>query len=113
MRSSWLIRSSQGEGMSVKVVIPTPLRQYTGKQDAVQVQAKTVGEALSGLVSQYTDLRKHLFNEEGKLRSFVNVYLNDEDIRYLQKTETPLREGDVLSIVPSIAGGLALRCICN
>ncbi len=99
--------------MPVKVVIPTPLRQYTGKQDAVHIQASTVGEALSGLTSQYAELRKHLFNDEGKLRSFVNVYLNDEDIRYLQKSETPLREGDVLSIVPSIAGGLALRCICN
>jgi MoaD family protein len=99
--------------MLVKVVIPTPLRQYTGKKDSVEIDAKTVGEALSGLTSQYVDLRKHLFNEEGKLRSFVNVYVNDEDIRFLQKDQTPLSETDVISIVPSIAGGSMIRCICS
>jgi molybdopterin converting factor small subunit len=99
--------------MAVKVIIPTPLRQYVGKQDAVEVDARTVGEALAGLINQHGDLRKHLFTEEGKLRSFVNVYLNDEDIRYLQKDQTPLHDDDVLSIVPSIAGGTALRCICS
>ena len=99
--------------MPVKVIIPTPLRQYAGKRDSVEVEAKTVGEALSGLTAQYHDLRKHLFTDEGKLRSFVNVYLNDEDIRYLQKDQTPLSENDVLSIVPSIAGGMSLRCICS
>jgi len=99
--------------MLVKVVIPTPLRQYTGKKDSVEVDAKTVGEALSGLTSQYGDLRKHLYNEDGKLRSFVNVYLNDEDIRFLQKDQTPLSETDVISIVPSIAGGSMIRCICS
>ncbi len=91
--------------MPVKVIIPTPLRQYTGKKDAVEIKAQTVGEALSGLTTQYADLRKHLFNDEGKLRSFVNVYLNDEDIRYLQKEKTALHDNDVISIVPSIAGG--------
>jgi len=99
--------------MPVKVVIPTPLRQYMGKKDSVEIQAGTVGEALASLTAQYADLRKHLFNEEGKLRSFVNIYLNDEDIRYLQKSETPLSENDVISIVPSIAGGSVLRCICS
>ncbi len=97
--------------MAVKVIIPTPLRQYTGKQDAIEIQAKTVGEALSTVTARYRDLRRHLFNEEGKLRSFVNVYLNDEDIRYLKKEMTPLRDNDVISIVPSIAGGSLLRCI--
>ncbi len=99
--------------MPVKVIIPTPLRQYTGKQDAIEIQAKTVGEALSGLTRQYADLRKHLFTEEGKLRSFVNIYLNDEDIRYLKKDATPLNDKDVISIVPSIAGGSVPRCICR
>lgn len=99
--------------MAVKVMIPTPLRQYAGTRDAVEVEAGTVGEALAGLISQHNDLRKHLFTDEGKLRSFVNIYLNDEDIRYLQKDQTPLHDNDILSIVPSIAGGMALRCICS
>ena len=99
--------------MPVKVIIPTPLRQYTGKQDAIEIEARTVAEALSAITTQYGDLRKHLFNEEGKLRSFVNIYLNDEDIRYLKKELTPLNDNDVISIVPSIAGGTALRCICS
>ena len=91
--------------MPVKVMIPTPLRAYAGKQESVQLQAGTVGEALSELTSQFADLKKHLFTDDGRLRSFVNVYVNDEDIRYLQKDQTPVREGDVVSIVPSIAGG--------
>jgi adenylyltransferase/sulfurtransferase len=92
--------------MLVKVMIPTPLRAYAGKQDSVQLQASTVGEALSALTAQFADLKKHLFNDEGRLRSFVNVYVNDEDIRYLQKDQTQVKEGDTISIVPSIAGGL-------
>jgi molybdopterin/thiamine biosynthesis adenylyltransferase/rhodanese-related sulfurtransferase/molybdopterin converting factor small subunit len=88
-----------------KILIPTPLRQYAGKQDAVQLAGKTVGEVLQSLTSQYSDLRRHLYNDEGKLRSFVNVYVNDEDIRYLSKEATPLKDGDTVSIVPSIAGG--------
>jgi molybdopterin/thiamine biosynthesis adenylyltransferase/rhodanese-related sulfurtransferase/molybdopterin converting factor small subunit len=88
-----------------KVLIPTPLRQYAGKQDAVQLAGATVGEVLHSLTSQYGDLRRHLYNDEGKLRSFVNVYVNDEDIRYLNKEATPLKDADTVSIVPSIAGG--------
>jgi sulfur-carrier protein adenylyltransferase/sulfurtransferase len=88
-----------------KVLIPTPLRQYAGKQDSVELGGATVGEVLSTLTTQYQELRRQLFNDEGKLRSFVNVYLNDEDIRYLQKDATPVKEGDTVSIVPSIAGG--------
>ncbi len=99
--------------MAVKVVIPTPLRQFAGKKDSVEIDAKTVGEALAGLTAQFGDLQKHLFNEEGKLRSFVNIYVNDEDIRFLQKDQTPVRETDVISIVPSIAGGSMIRCICS
>jgi len=91
--------------MAVKIMIPTPLRQYVGKKDQVEVEAKTVAEALSRLSNEYTELRRHLYNPEGKLRSFVNVYLGDEDIRFLQREQTPLNENDVLTIVPSIAGG--------
>src|ERR1700726_4877657 len=90
-----------------KVLIPTPLRQYAGKQDAVQLAGATVGEVLHSLTSQYSDLRRHLYNDEGKLRSFVNVYVNDEDIRYLSKEATPLKDADTVSIGPSIAGGSA------
>ncbi len=88
-----------------KIHIPTPLRQYAGKQPAVDVKGSTVAEALSGLVSQHPDLRRHLYTEDGKLRAFVNVYLNDEDVRYMQKEATAVKDGDDISIVPSIAGG--------
>ena len=91
--------------MSVKVMIPTPLRVYAGKRDSAELRAETVGEALSGLTGQFAELRKHLFTDDGKLRSFVNVYLNDEDIRYLAKENTPTKDGDTISIIPSIAGG--------
>ncbi len=90
-----------------KILIPTPLRQYTAKQDSVQLPGATVGEVLQSLTSQFGDLRRHLYTDEGKLRSFVNVYVNDDDIRYLNKEATPLKEGDTVSIVPSIAGGSA------
>ena len=90
-----------------KILIPTPLRQYADKKDSVQLAGATVGEVLSSLTSQYADLRRHLYNDEGKLRSFVNVYVNDEDIRYLSKEATPLKDADTVSIVPSIAGGSA------
>ncbi len=88
-----------------KIHIPTPLRQYVGKQASVDVTGSTVGEAMNALVSQHPELRKHLYTEDGKLRAFVNLYLNDEDIRYLQKEATTLKDGDNISIVPSIAGG--------
>jgi molybdopterin converting factor small subunit len=89
-----------------KIHIPTPLRQYTGKQAAVEVKAGTISDALGDLVAQHPDLRRHLYNDDGKLRAFVNVYLNDEDVRYLQKEATAVQDGDSISIVPSIAGGL-------
>ena len=82
-----------------------PLRAYADKQESVEVQAATVGEALSALTNKFGELKKHLYSDDGRLRSFVNVYVNDEDIRYLQKDQTNLREGDTISIVPSIAGG--------
>lgn len=91
--------------MTVPVTIPTPLRSYAGGQKTISVEGQTVGEALNTLTSRYPNLRQHLFAEDGQLRSFVNVYLNEEDVRYLQKTDTPLKESDKLSIVPSVAGG--------
>ena len=91
--------------MAVKVMIPTPLRAYAGKQESFQVSATTVGEALKGLTAQYADLKKHLYSDDGKLRSFVNVYVNDDDIRYLDQLDTKLADGDVVSILPAVAGG--------
>jgi adenylyltransferase/sulfurtransferase len=88
-----------------KIHIPTPLRQYAGKHATVELKAETVGGALAELVAKHPDLRRHLYTEEGKLRAFVNVYLNDEDVRYLQKDATAVKDGDSISIVPSIAGG--------
>ncbi len=73
-----------------KILIPTPLRQFADKKDSVDLAGSTVGEVLKSLTGQYAELRRHLYNDEGKLRSFVNVYVNDEDIRYLSKEATPL-----------------------
>jgi molybdopterin/thiamine biosynthesis adenylyltransferase/rhodanese-related sulfurtransferase/molybdopterin converting factor small subunit len=91
--------------MSVTVTIPTPLRSFTGGRDAVELQGGTVGEVIDGLLSAHGGLKRHLVQDDGKLRNFVNLYLNDTDIRHLDSTATPVREGDVLTIVPSIAGG--------
>jgi adenylyltransferase/sulfurtransferase len=91
--------------MAHRILIPTPLRPYTGQQDTVEADGATVGEVLASLTTRYSDLRRHLYSEDGKLRSFVNVYVNDDDIRYLDREATPLKAGDVVSIVPSVAGG--------
>ncbi len=91
--------------MATTILIPSALRRFTGARDSVEVEAATVGEALSRLVAEHGDLRKHLYDEHGRLRSFVNVYVNDEDVRYLDRDATRLQAGDVVSIVPSIAGG--------
>ena len=91
--------------MAVKVIIPTPLRVYAGKHDSTEVQAGSVASALTQLTAEFAELKKHLFTEQGQLRSFVNVYVNDEDIRYLAKEQTVTKDGDTVSIVPSIAGG--------
>src|SRR5438093_1396834 len=90
---------------AVRVIIPTALRQYAANHDAIEVEAASVEQALGDLVSQFDQLRRHLYAEDGQLRNFVNVYVNEEDIRYLQKDATPLKSGDTISIVPSIAGG--------
>lgn len=91
--------------MSLKVSIPTPLRRYTDGQGVIEVSGNSVAVALDSLLEKYPVLKKQLYNDEGRLRSFVNVYLNDEDIRYLEKTNTAVKPGDTISIVPSIAGG--------
>jgi molybdopterin converting factor small subunit len=91
-----------------QIQIPSPLRQYSGKQASVDIPGKTVGEALAVLIVQHPDLKRHLFTEEGKLRAFVNVYVNDEDMRYLQKEATAVKDSDTISIVPSIAGGCVI-----
>ncbi len=89
----------------IKILIPTPLRPFTDKLDAVEIPGATVGELLSNLTTKYGELRQHLYTPEGRLRSFVNIYVNDDDIRYLQKDRTPLKAGDQVSIIPSVAGG--------
>ena len=88
-----------------KILIPTPLRPYTDKQDAVDASGATVAELLADLTKKHSGLKNHLYNEQGKLRSFVNIYVNDEDIRYLQKEQTPVGAADTVSIIPSVAGG--------
>jgi molybdopterin/thiamine biosynthesis adenylyltransferase/rhodanese-related sulfurtransferase/molybdopterin converting factor small subunit len=92
-----------------KILIPTPLRPYTDKQDAVDATGATVGELLADLTRRHSGLKAHLYNEQGKLRSFVNVYVNDEDIRYLQKEQTPVAANDTVSIIPSVAGGADIK----
>jgi len=88
-----------------KIHIPSPLRQYAGQQADVAVKGTTVGDVLSDLVARHPDLRRHLYTEDGKLRAFVNIYLNDEDIRYLDNLATPVKDGDELAIIPAVAGG--------
>src|ERR1051325_519301 len=91
--------------MATKILIPTPLRPFTDKKDAVEASGTTVGELLADLTTKPSGLKAHLYNDQGKLRSFVNIYVNDEDIRYLQKEQTPIKAGDTVSIIPSVAGG--------
>ena len=93
-----------------KVKIPTPLRQYTGGNADVEVGGQTAGETLGNLADEYPDLKQHLYTGDGKLRSFVNVYKGDEDIRYLDGQDTQVEQNDELSIIPSIAGGSRGRC---
>ena len=92
--------------MAIKVFIPTPLRTYTERNATVEVEGKTVEEALNNLTTKFGEIRQHIYAENGGLRSYVNVYVNDEDIRYLAKEKTALSANDTLSIVPSIAGGI-------
>jgi len=88
------------------VLIPAPLRPHTGGSSSVDATGSTVAEVLAAVTAAHPALRQHLFNDEGALRSFVNIYLNDEDIRYLNKQQTAVAPADTLTIVPSIAGGV-------
>ena len=91
--------------MAHRILIPTPLRPYTDNQDTVEADGPTVGDLLNALTTRHPGLRRHLYGDDGKLRSFVNVYVGDEDMRYLQREATPLTGTEVISIVPSVAGG--------
>jgi adenylyltransferase/sulfurtransferase len=91
--------------MQTSIIIPSALRQYTDNKDAVELHGNTIAEVLDQLTDQYPLLKKHLYNDEGKLRNFVNVYINEDDIRSQQQENTPIKDGDVVSIVPSVAGG--------
>ncbi len=91
--------------MAVTVLIPTALRQFAGGKSEIEVEARTTGEALEKMLGAHGELRQHLYNEGGALRNFVNVYVGDEDIRQTGRLETPVKDGDVISIVPAIAGG--------
>jgi sulfur-carrier protein len=90
----------------VTISIPTALRQYAGGNASVQLPSGPVGQLLANLVEQHPQLAKQLFNEQGQLRSFVNIYVGDEDIRYLQGVETQAPDGETVSIIPAIAGGI-------
>ncbi len=91
--------------MSVKVRIPTPLRKLTHEQELVEVPAGTIGSAIAELQRQFPGIQERLVDEAGNVRRFVNVYVNEEDIRFLQNNDTPVKDGDEVSIIPAIAGG--------
>ena len=91
---------------TVTVRIPTPLRSYTDEQSTAEAEGRTIGEALEDLTDQFPKLREQLYNDDDQLRSFVNVYVGDEDIRHTGGTDTPLQDGQEVAIVPSVAGGV-------
>ena len=91
--------------MPKKIRIPTPLRKLTNNEELVEVNAATIGEAITELQSRYPGIGERLVDEKGEVRRFVNVYVNEEDIRFLKNKETPLKDGDEISIIPAIAGG--------
>ena len=91
--------------MAKKVRIPTPLRKLTNNEEVVEVDAVTIGAAITELQSRYPGIKERLMDENGQVRRFVNVYVNEEDIRFLKNQETPLKDGDEISIIPAIAGG--------
>jgi molybdopterin synthase sulfur carrier subunit len=91
--------------MAVKVRIPTPLRKLTNEQEVVEVAAGTIGDAITELQGRFPGIKDRLVDENGAVRRFVNVYVNEEDIRFLQNQTTPLKDGDEVSIIPAIAGG--------
>lgn len=92
--------------MAIVIEIPSALQKYTSNMEEIEVKGSTVGEAFQNLCLQHTELKKHLYDDNGKVRSFINVYLNDEDIRYGNNLDTQINDGDNIQIVPSIAGGV-------
>ena len=91
--------------MEVHVRIPSPLKKLAGEQDLIHAEGKTVGEVLRWLTDTYPGLKERLRDEQGEVRRFISIYLNNEDIRFIQNLETTLKEGDHISIIPAIAGG--------
>jgi molybdopterin synthase sulfur carrier subunit len=91
--------------MPKKVRIPTPLRKLTNNEELVEINAGTIGDAIAELQSRFPGIKERLLDDSGELRRFVNVYVNEEDIRFLKNQNTPLKEGDEVSIIPAIAGG--------
>src|ERR1043166_2619162 len=99
------LRLGLGRCMAKGVRIPTPLRKLTNNEEIVEVKAATIGDAIGELQSRYPGIKERLVDEKGEVRRFVNVYVNEEDIRFLQNQQTPLKDGDEISIIPAIAGG--------
>ncbi|WP_347275464.1 MoaD/ThiS family protein [Candidatus Kuenenia sp.] len=91
--------------MSVTVRIPTPLRTFTDGVEEVKVEGKNIGEIISNLEANYKGIKERICDDSGQIRRFINFYLNDEDIRFLNNLETPVKDGDYISVVPAIAGG--------
>ncbi|MDJ1178171.1 MoaD/ThiS family protein [Roseofilum sp. BLCC_M91] len=91
--------------MMVKVLIPTPLQKYTGDRATVEVEAATVAELIDALETSCPGIKNRICDDSGKVRRFLNIYVKEEDIRFLNNTETPLSDGDEVSIVPAVAGG--------
>lgn len=91
--------------MPKKIRIPTPLRKLTNEAEIVEVDAVTIGAAILELQTKYPGIKERLMDDNGEVRRFVNVYVNEEDIRFLQNQQTPLKDGDEISIIPAIAGG--------
>jgi molybdopterin synthase sulfur carrier subunit len=91
--------------MAATVRIPTPLRKLTNEQESVEVESATIGAAVEELEGKFPGIKERIVDEEGEIRRFVNVYVNEEDIRFLENQDTPLKEGDDVSIIPAIAGG--------
>lgn len=91
--------------MPTNIRIPTPLRKLTNDEDVVTVAATTIAAAIAELQNRFPGIQERLVDEQGEIRRFVNIYVNEEDIRFLQNQQTPLKDGDEVSIIPAIAGG--------
>ncbi len=92
--------------MAIKVKIPTPLQKLTGDKSEIEATGATLKDILDNMEEQYPGMKERLYSEDGKLRRFINIYVNEEDIRFLSSDKTAVKDGDVISIIPAIAGGL-------